>query len=344
LGAAPNRQFVVQWTNYRRYVQTGHSLNFQIKLNEGGGVALNQTVQIHYGSQTFNATTNNAQVGLRGTSNAVFNNRFTISNWNTTTAGTANNSTCTFSTLVTPPTSGLTFTWSPPAGCAGTPATPVASGPASSVCAAANFSLTSTGATIGSGISYQWQVSTNGGSTWSNITGATNTSATTSLTTASSYRLVTSCSFSGLSSTSNVVNVTLNSNFLACYCASAASTTADEEITNVTFGSLNNSSTCFTLAPGPGSIAQRYSNYTNQPSLIPTVFQGDAVPLSVTMTTCGGNYTNTTVVYIDYNRNGIFTDLGELVYTGPISFGNHTASTTIVIPTTASLGQTQMRV
>ena len=34
IGTAPNRTLVVQWTNYRRYLQTGSNLSFQIRLNE----------------------------------------------------------------------------------------------------------------------------------------------------------------------------------------------------------------------------------------------------------------------------------------------------------------------
>jgi hypothetical protein len=110
IGTAPNRVLVVQWTNYRRFGQTGQSLNFQIRLNETSDI-----VDIVYGTFTTNATANIAQVGLRGTTNADFNNRSVINGthtWATSIAGAANNASCAFvNTFV--PTSGQTYRWTP---------------------------------------------------------------------------------------------------------------------------------------------------------------------------------------------------------------------------------------
>ncbi|MEI6123502.1 MAG: GEVED domain-containing protein, partial [Bacteroidota bacterium] len=130
------------------------------------------------------------------------------------------------------------------------------------------------------------------------------------------------------------------------YCTSSATTTADEEISNVTFGSLNNSSICTTLAPGPGSVVSMYSNYTSGVGApaAPVATLGSSVPFSVTMTTCGGNYGNSFDIYIDYNQNGVFTDPGELVYDGASFTGNHTDVGNITIPVTATEGTTRMRV
>lgn len=97
-------------------------------------------------------------------------------------------------------------------GCSGAPNTGIASASVSTTCPNVNFTLSATGLTSNvsvPGISYQWQVSTNGGSTWSNIAGATSSSLIRSQTVASSYRIRTSCSFSGLTSTSSSVAVGL---------------------------------------------------------------------------------------------------------------------------------------
>ncbi|MCX7769410.1 MAG: fibronectin type III domain-containing protein, partial [Flavobacteriales bacterium] len=92
-----------------------------------------------------------------------------------------------------------------------------------------------------------------------------------------------------------------------------ASSTADEEITNVTVGSMNNSSTCATVAPGFGSIQNRYSNYAGH--VTPhTGIQGSTVNFSLTQTTCGGNFSNGFQMYIDWNEDGDFLDAGEQVY------------------------------
>jgi hypothetical protein len=52
-----------------------------------------------------------------------------------------------------------------------------------------------------------------------------------------------------------------------------------------------------------------------------------------------------TKVFIDYNQNGLFTDAGETVYATPTaSTGANTFNTNIVIPASALIGQTRMRV
>lgn len=111
-GTAPNRTFIVQWTNARRYnlaAQNG-DFNFQIILHETTNV-----IQVVYGACTsayaFDLT---AEVGLRGASNTDFNNRATTNNWPASTAGATNTATCnTGNGAGELPTNGLTYTWTP---------------------------------------------------------------------------------------------------------------------------------------------------------------------------------------------------------------------------------------
>ena len=112
IGSAPNRTYVVQWTNARRYsggAITGDVLNFQIRLNETTNV-----IDIVYGTNTAVSTTLTGQTGIRGATNAAYSNRTTTTNWSASTAGASNAATMTTSATVMPP-SGLTFTWTPPA-------------------------------------------------------------------------------------------------------------------------------------------------------------------------------------------------------------------------------------
>ncbi|MBD3583989.1 hypothetical protein HC229_15855 [Flavobacterium sp. D33] len=113
LGASPNRIFVVQWTDARRYDNTtirNGNFSFQIRLYE-----TSNAVQVVYGPNNNVATqTLGVQVGLRGANNADFNNRLLAAggNWNSTSAGAANSATC-VTNNTTVPASGLTFTWRP---------------------------------------------------------------------------------------------------------------------------------------------------------------------------------------------------------------------------------------
>lgn len=131
------------------------------------------------------------------------------------------------------------------------------------------------------------------------------------------------------------------------YCAAAASDPADDEIFNVTLGSLNNTSTCSSLG-GPGSVLNMYNNYTALPA--PVLTQGSNYPLSVTIGMCGTfGYSGRVGVWIDYNQNGVFTDPGENIIMSPytsfaITGTSLSAPGGITIPMTALPGTTRMRV
>jgi len=141
--------------------------------------------------------------------------------------------------------------------------------------------------------------------------------------------------------------ISINNSIAQTYCTAAATSTSDEDIFNVTFGPLNNSSTCGTTG-GPGSTTNMYSNYTN---LTPQVFSiGSNYPLSVTVGQCGfSTYSGIAAVWIDYNQNGLFTDPGEQIYVSPytlfaVAGTTLTATGGITIPMTATPGTTRMRV
>lgn len=226
------------------------------------------------------------------------------------------------------------------ASCSGTPTAGTAITSSASICPSVNYTLSLSGATLAAGLSYQWQSAPSATGPWTSIPTGTTPSFITSQTVDTWYQCIVTCS--GLSATSSVVGVTTNS-FLACYCTSTATSNFDEEILNVTLNTLNNSSTCGVAAPGPGSTASLYSNYT---TLTPTILSpGVVYPLSVEIGTCNGSYTNCTKVWIDFNQNGLFTDAGENVYSSPASsVGPHFELGNITIPAGAISGNTMMRV
>lgn len=199
IGSAPNRVCVVQWKNFRRYLQTGMILNFQIRMNETTNV-----IELAYGSQTFNATSNTINVGIGGSVATDFTNRLTAAphNWNQTTAGFINTSSCTAISSGTPPVSGLTFTFTPPVACSG-PASP--SGVVTSSTGATSTILCTSGA-VGtlylsgyqsgvSGFTFQWQNSADNVN-YADIAGQTGTTYAAPVATGSLtyYRVKISCS------------------------------------------------------------------------------------------------------------------------------------------------------
>lgn len=131
------------------------------------------------------------------------------------------------------------------------------------------------------------------------------------------------------------------------YGSSQANSPSDEEIFNVTFGTLNNTSNCNSIAQGQGSIKNQYSNYSGS-VIAPSLNIGNTYSISVTLGECNtSTYTGGTSVYIDYNTNGIFTDQGENVWNIPscnFSFAGTTYSSNILIPANTTTGFKRMRV
>lgn len=92
------------------------------------------------------------------------------------------------------------------ANCNGTPVGGTASSSLSTVCGE-SFTLSLSGASIALGITYQWQSSTDN-STWTDISGATSTSLTTTQSVSTHYRVLVGCTNSGATAPSASVLVT----------------------------------------------------------------------------------------------------------------------------------------
>ncbi|MBU3675749.1 MAG: hypothetical protein FGM54_01000, partial [Chitinophagaceae bacterium] len=237
----------------------------------------------------------------------------------------------------------LTYTAGAPCSGVPNPGNTVAS--TNSVCTGANLTLTLQNSTIGSGVSFQWQSADDASFTTNVVNLGTSPSQTTTQTTDKYYRCEVTCAGNG-SAFSNPVFVTMNP-FYNCYAASTATSPADEEILGVTLNGLSNNSTCATLAPGPGSVINQYSNYRTLGSLA-IIDQGGTAPISLNLGSCGGNYGRAAKVWIDFNQNGSFENPGEMVYsTGDIAgtvLNPTINSGTVNIPVTALAGVTGMRV
>lgn len=106
-GSSPDRILTVEWWQYGFWFNGFDEICFQIKLYE----TTNQIRFVYTTNDELSIRT--IQVGMRGSTNADFNNRQTTTNWSQTMAGTTNTATCTFQPGITPP-AGLTFIFTPP--------------------------------------------------------------------------------------------------------------------------------------------------------------------------------------------------------------------------------------
>ena len=116
------------------------------------------------------------------------------------------------------------------------------------------------------------------------------------------------------------------------YCATQSGSSANEKITNVTFNTINNTSS--------NSV---YTNYTGTST---DIFTSTDYTLSVIQDAVSGTTTRYLRAWIDWNRDGDFSDNNEiyLLFGGVAGPGTYTRSLTISVPDDAVLGNTRMRI
>lgn len=213
---------------------------------------------------------------------------------------------------------------------------------ANPVCPGQNFSLSLTGGTMGTGQTYQWQTSVDG-VTWTNIATATTSNLIANAAVSTWYRNIVACGTGKDTSTPLQINVNPPYN---CYCGSSANNTADEEIFSVTVNGATSNYDCNTVAPGPGSVLHRYSNfYPNGP--LTTLIQGAMVPFNIQEDECDGAtyFSAGCAIWIDFNRDGDFDDLGEKVFVeNATALGPRAIIGNIAVPIDAKPGLTGMRI
>ncbi|MBK8984268.1 MAG: T9SS type A sorting domain-containing protein [Ignavibacteria bacterium] len=111
IGAIGSRVHTIQYRDFARFAGSNENLNFQIKLYETSNI-----IEVVYGSNTtLNGTSAAPQVGLRGLTNADFNNR-TGTDWSASTAGGINTASMTLNSSSLP-ASGQTYNWDAPPAC-----------------------------------------------------------------------------------------------------------------------------------------------------------------------------------------------------------------------------------
>ncbi len=117
---------------------------------------------------------------------------------------------------------------------------------------------------------------------------------------------------------------------VVAYCASKGNSVADEYISRVQLGTINNTST-----GGNG-----YSNFTG---ISTDLTKGNSTTITITPTWTGTKYNEGYAVWIDYNQNGSFTDSGEMVWSKAAS-QTTPVSGSFTVPSSALSGATRMRV
>ncbi|PJJ66608.1 GEVED domain-containing protein [Chryseobacterium geocarposphaerae] len=236
----------------------------------------------------------------------------------------------------------ISFSHVPAAPCTGTVTGGTAVSSVTNACANVPFNLSLTGATMGTGITYQWQSSPAGANTFTNIAGATSISYTVAnQTAATDYRCIVTCTNGGSTQNSSVVAVGQNSG-MAClnYCAAVSAGGTGTFINKVQFGTINNDSSASQPTASP--------YYTYYPAATTTVAMGTTQNISVTIGPAGTYTGAITSVWIDWNQDGTLSST-EHFYVGPGSGSagipsGTTLTVPVTIPVTAVAGITRMRI
>ena len=234
---------------------------------------------------------------------------------------------------------------SPPV-CSGTPNAGTLAADDSTVCTGQVYTLSTAGVTTDSGTTYQYQRDSAG--VWVNVAGATLPFYSTTQTANTTYRLVSTCAVSGLSNISNSLTITQNP-FLDCYCVPDPiySPAYYYNIVRTNVGTLNRTSNCATVAPGPGSVAGEYANYTTVDTTV--LLRGTSVPYTIKDSACFYTTGRRMALFVDFNRDGVFDTATERLYETPVygpgsTSASMTQSGAFTVPMSASLGLTRMRV
>ena len=232
----------------------------------------------------------------------------------------------------------------------------ISSQPAAASIVAGN-TATYTAVTAAPGATYQWQRSATLAGIYANVVNATPAGITYTGATSASLSVVSSPTMTA--SAANYYKVVVTSNgcsvastaaqlTVTTYCASTPDSTGDEDITNVTFGTLNNTSACASLVGSQGTGSGTADLYTNFRAAVPapSINAGQTIPISIEITECAGTaYSHEVKAYFDWNQNGLLTDAGE-AYTiyAYASSNTHTITSSIAVPATALGGNTMMRI
>ena len=215
--------------------------------------------------------------------------------------------------------------------CSGTPTPGTVVPSTNKICPNTPFNLTDTGATFGvTGLTFQWQISTDGGVNWADIAGAdsVNHYETAGITVATCYRRGISCGGGALVYSAPAC-VELNPTYV-CYCGPNTGITLHTG-TLPSLDSVSIAGTTLNLAtPGVGT-----NGYTLHLNPVPTLSQG----VTYTLYT---QYSGASIAsaWIDWNHDGLFdpTEWYQLTNNGSNS------SITFTVPTTASVDSTVLRI
>ncbi len=220
------------------------------------------------------------------------------------------------------------------ANCSGTPIGGTATASPLNACAGQIITLNASGVDVGPGLTYQWQVSTDGGTTWTNIAGATTFSATTTQVVTSRYRLNVTCTLPGGSSAASseitvtsppipVGTYTINKNLPTTWPAAGAASNFNSFA--AAYSALNcgvGGAVIFDVVAGTGPYNEQLiinGTVANTSPLNTITFKGNGNTIAFTST----NANEKAVIKLKNTKHFIFDSLVVNANAGTQGFGFH---------------------
>ncbi|MBK9421796.1 MAG: T9SS type A sorting domain-containing protein [Flavobacteriales bacterium] len=189
------------------------------------------------------------------------------------------------------------------------------------ICSGTSFTLGAEIQSFDLGLTYQWEISTDG-TTWADAPGnSTGASFTTDQSEASWYRVQVTCADMG-TGTSEPLSVAMAPG-AECYCTTIDFVLAVEPICSVTFANVDNES--------PSAGAPGYEDFTD---ITAELVAGNEYLLSVTGNT-SGNYTNYVSAFFDWDGDGQFETIVPIDSLVNTACGT-TISVMVSVPTDAA--------
>lgn len=147
------------------------------------------------------------------------------------------------------------------------------------------------------------------------------------------YWRVTAYNLNGDASGCATLSRSFSTNLVSCYCASTATNGAFEHITNVSSGSFSNS-----------TASNLYSNYTGL-GVINNVNIGATFNINVTIDPSQVYDEDRILVFVDFNHDGDWNDLGELCGNVDVTIaGGNVYTVPCTVPGNALSGNTLLRI
>lgn len=214
-------------------------------------------------------------------------------------------------------------------------------------CPNVNFTLNLVNNTMAGSMTYTWQSAPTAAGPWTLVNITQGPSINTQIPAATYFRCIVNCQASGQLDTTPVKLINMGS-FYFCYCQSQSTVlNVYQNIGNVTMVDVNsnnliNNGNALPLLNNLSPL-NFYSPFFGITP--PNLFRDSSYALSVTAFSQTATFSNGYAkVFIDYNRDGLYDPVSEMVISGVLNAPSNQLSSLFMVPNTAQYGLTGMRV